>query len=180
MTSLAYLPEICEVVGHDKHSKYTARFTAKQFTCQALFLILVGGCSFALGIADDSTSTARMAQGFNAFFITILFGVGWYYYMPSRPASRSLPEGLHSCNSVVVYGLKQNIRTAKSIFHQYKKGLLWFLVAEVFAQSSVGALTTLSVVYLSDKCYGCLALLLGGAYGYNSGSYGCNYCNEAL
>jgi MFS-type transporter involved in bile tolerance (Atg22 family) len=150
MTSLAYLPEICEVVGQEKHSKYTARFSAKQFTVQALFLILVGGLSFAFGIADNSTLTARMAQGFNAFFISILFGVGWHYYMPSRPASRSLPGGLRSCTSIVVYGLKQNIRTAKSIFHQYKKGLLWFLVAEVFAQSSVGALTTLSVVYLSD------------------------------
>src|SRR5210317_1208100 len=36
MTSLAYLPEICEVVGQTKHSKYTARFTAKQFILQAL------------------------------------------------------------------------------------------------------------------------------------------------
>mmetsp|Transcript_11136 Transcript_11136/g.17002 ORF Transcript_11136/g.17002 Transcript_11136/m.17002 type:complete len:259 (-) Transcript_11136:59-835(-) len=71
-------------------------------------------------------------------------------YMPSRPASRSLPQGQQSCIRVVTHGLKQNFRTAKSIYHQYKKGLLWFLVAEVFAQSSVGALTTLSVVYLND------------------------------
>ncbi len=150
MTSLAYLPEICEAVGQEKHSKYTARFTGKQFTVQALFLMLIGGLSYAFKISNDSTSTARMAMGINAFFITILFGVGWHKYMPSRPASRSLPQGQRSCISVVTHGLKQNFRTAKSIYHQYKKGLLWFLVAEVFAQSSVGALTTLSVVYLND------------------------------
>ncbi|KAK1733261.1 autophagy-related protein 22 [Skeletonema marinoi] len=150
MTSLAYLPEICELVGQEKHSKYTARFTAKQFTIQALFLMLVGGLSFAFGIAKNSTYTARMAMGLNSFFIAILFGVGWHKYMPSRPASRPLPEGLRSCTSVVVYGLKQNIATTKSIYHQYKKGLFWFLLAEVFAQSSVGALTTLAVVYLND------------------------------
>ena len=152
MTSLAYLPEICEVVGQTKHSRYTARFTAKQFILQALFLILVGGLSFAFGISDNSTYTARLAQGMNALCISILFGVGWKKYMPSRPASRSLPEGMRmrSCTTIIGYGLKQNFRTANSIFHQYKKGLLWFLTAEVFAQSSVGALTTLSVVYLSD------------------------------
>lgn len=150
MTSLAYLPEICEAVGQEKHSKYTARFTAKQFTGQALFLVLVGGLSFAFGFSDDSTSAARLAQALNSFFITILFGVGWYYYLPSRPASRSLPDGTQSCTCIIGYGLKQNIRTAASIFRQYKKGLLWFLMAEVFAQPSVGALTTISVVYLSN------------------------------
>ena len=54
----------------------------------------------------------------------------------------------------------QNLDVSKAIswfgdseskfFEKIKKGLLWFLIAEVFAQSSVGALTTLSVVYLSD------------------------------
>eukprot|EP00986_Skeletonema_menzelii_P007700 scaffold3039_cov121-Skeletonema_menzelii.AAC.3 len=150
MTSLAYLPEICEAVGQEKHSKYTARFTAKQFTVQALFLMLVGGLSYAFGISNNSTYTARLAMGLNAFCIAILFGGGWHKYMPSRPASRSLPEGKQNCTSVVMYGLKQNFRTAKSIYRQYKKGLKWFLLAEVFAQSSVGALTTLSVVYLHD------------------------------
>ena len=150
MTSLAYLPEICDTVGQTKHSKYTARFTAKQFTAQALFLMLIGGLSYAFGISNNSTYTARLAMGFNAFCIIILFGGGWHKYMPSRPASRSLPEGQRSCSSIVIYGLKQNFRTAKSIYNQYRKGLFWFLVAEVFAQSSVGALTTLSVVYLND------------------------------
>ena len=150
MTSLAYLPELCEMVGQERHSKYTASFTAKQFTTQALFLMLVGGLAFAFRIQNDSTLTARMAMAFNAFFITILFGRGWHRYMPTRPASRSLPEGIRGCTGVIMYGLKQNIATAKSIYHQYKKGLLWFLLAEIFAQSSVGALTTLSVVYLND------------------------------
>lgn len=147
MTSLAYLPELCEMVGQERHSKYTASFTAKQFTAQALFLMLVGGLAFAFRIENDSTLTARMAMALNAFIITILFGTGWHRYMPTRPASRSLPDGNRN---VIMYGLKQNITTAKSIFHQYKKGLLWFLLAEIFAQSSVGALTTLSVVYLND------------------------------
>ncbi|KAL9180485.1 hypothetical protein ACHAXT_010938 [Thalassiosira profunda] len=150
MTSLAYLPEICEKAGQEKHTIYTARFTAKQFLVQASFLVLIGGLSFVFGIADDSVTTARMSQAINFALISVLFGVGWHVYTPSRPASRDLPEGTHGLG-IVAYGLRQNVRTAKSIFREFKKGLRWFLFAEIFAQSTVGALTTISVVYLSSE-----------------------------
>ena len=50
MTTLAYLPEICENVGQEEQSIFVARFTAKHFICQALFLILLGASSLAFGI----------------------------------------------------------------------------------------------------------------------------------
>lgn len=43
------------------------------------------------------------------------------------------------------------MKTAKSIWVTYKKGLRWYLLATMFAQSAVGALTTVSVVYLSSE-----------------------------
>ncbi|KAL7532475.1 hypothetical protein ACHAWF_004149 [Thalassiosira exigua] len=150
MTSLAYLPEICEKAGQRRHATYTARFTAKQFATQASFLVLVGGLSFAFGIADDSVQTARMSQALNVVLVSISFGVGWCVYTPSRPASRELPEGTRRLGTIA-YGMGQNLRTAKSIYARYAKGLRWFLLAELFAQPSVGALTSVSVVYLSSE-----------------------------
>jgi MFS-type transporter involved in bile tolerance (Atg22 family) len=149
LTALAYLPEICEVVGQQVHASYTARFTAQQFIVQALFLILVGALSFAFGIADNSVQTARLSQALNVGIISILFSLGWRY-MPSRQAARELPEGLR-CFGILTYGFRQNMKTAKSIWVTYKKGLRWYLLATMFAQSAVGALTTVSVVYLSSE-----------------------------
>lgn len=147
MTGLAYLPEICEKAGQIKHTSYTARFTVKQFTVQACFVVLLGVLSSAFRILGNSVQTARLSQALNVGFITVLFGFGWHY-MPSRPASRELPEGTR-CFGIVVHGIRQNVRTAVSIHSNYKKGLRWYLLASMFAQSSVGALTTVSVVYLS-------------------------------
>lgn len=150
MTTLAYLPEICEVVGYETHSVFTARFTAKQFIMQAVFLVSLGVLSVGFGISDNSVQTARLSQALNVGINVIFFVWGWRL-MPSRQASRRLPEGATNCCSVLVYGLRQNIRTAVSIYCEYKKGLRWYLMATCFAQSSVGALTTVSVVYLSSE-----------------------------
>ncbi len=149
LVALAYLPEICEQVGQQKHARYTARFTAMQFIVQASFLILLGILSFAFGIADNSVQTARLSQALNVGIICILFGMGWKY-MPPRQHTRTFPDGLTRCG-MLTYGIRQNIKTAKSINCEYKKGLRWYLLATMFAQSSVGALTTLSVVYLSSE-----------------------------
>jgi len=149
MTTLAYLPEICEKVGQRKHETFTARFTAKFFIFQAAFLVLLGALSFGFGISNNSTQTARLSQAMNVALLVVLFGVGWRC-MPSRPPARDLPNGL-TCCGVLLYGLRQNVKTAKSIHKQYKKGLQWYLLATMFAQSAVGSLAPLSVVYLSSE-----------------------------
>ena len=149
LTVFAYLPEICEVVGQQVHARYTARFTAQQFIVQALFLILIGALSFGFGIADNSVQTARLSQALNVAILSILFTVGWRY-MPSRQAAQELPGEL-GCLGTLKHGIRQNIRTAVSIYCHYKKGLRWYLLATMFAQSAVGALTTVSVVYLSSE-----------------------------
>ena len=147
LTALAYLPEICELVGQHVHASYTARFTVQQFIVQALFLVLVGVLSFGFGY--NSVQTARLSQALNVGIICILFGMGWRI-MPSRQNTRELPEGLGCCG-ILTYGFKQNLITAKSIWIEYKKGLRWYLLATMFVQAAVGALTTISVVYLSSE-----------------------------
>lgn len=149
LTAFAYLPEICEQAGQQEHAQYTARFTAKQFSMQASFLVLMGAVSYGLGLSDDSVMTARLSQAMNVGMITILFGLGWYY-MPPRKATREIPQGKR-CFGIFIHGIRQNIRTAVSINREYKRGLKWYLLATMFSQSSVGALTTVSVVYLSSE-----------------------------
>jgi MFS-type transporter involved in bile tolerance (Atg22 family) len=149
LTTIAYLPEICEQVGQLKHAQYTSRFTGKQFSMQGSFLVLVSVLSFVLGIADDSVQTARLCQAMNFAILCIFFGLGWQR-MPSRKATRELPEGMHGFRTIA-YGIRQNIRTASSIHREYKKGLRWYLLATMFAQAGVAALTSTSVVYLSAE-----------------------------
>jgi MFS-type transporter involved in bile tolerance (Atg22 family) len=174
LTTIAYLPEICEQVGQlkvrqncdrhvtveslfisitfstrVKHAQYTSRFTGKQFSMQGSFLVLVSVLSYVLGISKDSVQTARLCQALNFSIICIFFGLGWQR-MPSRKATRKLPEGMGGFRTIV-YGIRQNIRTAASIHRDYKKGLRWYLLATMFAQASVAALTSTSVVYLSTE-----------------------------
>ena len=93
MTNYAYLPEICNKVGQVKHGLYTLRYVAKQFSAMALFMVLASGLSFAFGMAEDSVLTARLSQGLVSAILSILFGVGWHH-MPSRQATRELPQGI--------------------------------------------------------------------------------------
>jgi MFS-type transporter involved in bile tolerance (Atg22 family) len=174
LTTIAYLPEICEQVGQlkvrqncvrhvmveslfisetfstrVKHAQYTSRFTGKQFSMQGSFLVLVSVLSYVLGIAKDSVQTARLCQALNFAITCIFFGLGWQR-MPSRKATRELPEGMGGFRTIA-YGIRQNIRTGVSIHRDYKKGLRWYLLATMFAQASVAALTSTSVVYLSAE-----------------------------
>jgi UMF1 family MFS transporter len=149
LTALSYLSEICEQVGQLRHAQYTSRFTGKQFTCQGSFLVLVSVLSYLLGISDNSVQTARMTQGLNFSILCMFFGMGWKR-MPSRQATRELPEGMRGFR-IIAYGIGQNFRTATSIHREYKKGLRWYLLATVFAQAGVAALTSTSVVYLSAE-----------------------------
>lgn len=103
---------------------------------QAFFLILVGALSLGIGIANDSVKTARLSQGMNVFFNIVFFGVGWKY-MPTRPASRPVPEGERGC-AVLIHGIRQNLQTSITIFTRYKKGLRFYLLATMFVSGSYG------------------------------------------
>jgi MFS-type transporter involved in bile tolerance (Atg22 family) len=149
LTTLAYLPEICEQVGEKTHAEYTSRFTVKQFSMQTSFLILVSVLSYGLGISGDSVQTARLSQALNFSFICILYGVGWRW-MPSRHATQELPHGMRGL-SILAYGVRLNIRTSMSILRKYRKGLRCYLLATMFVQPGVASLTSISVVYLSAE-----------------------------
>lgn len=149
VTNYAYLPEICDRVGQGKHARYTSRYVAKQFSTMTAFMVLASGLSFAFGIADDSVQTARLSQGLISAILCVLFAVGWRR-MPTRDATRELPPGIRGVG-ILAYGIRQNVRTIVSIHRVYKRGLRWYLLATMFANATVTAVTSTSVVYLSAE-----------------------------
>ncbi|KAL3823651.1 hypothetical protein ACHAXA_009756 [Cyclostephanos tholiformis] len=149
VTNYAYLPEICDVVGRARHARYTSRYVAKQFVAMTVFMVLTSGLSFALGISGDSVKTARLSQGLISAILCVLFAVGWRL-MPSRNATRDLPPGVRGVG-MLAHGIRQNVRTIMSIHRVYKKGLRWYLLATMFANATVTAVTSTSVVYLSAE-----------------------------
>lgn len=66
--------------------------------------------------------------------------------MKPRPAARDLPEG----SNLLTGGFHQLWNTSKNIHHHFKKGLRWYFLALGFAEASIQAITTLSVIYLSE------------------------------
>jgi len=144
LTIYAYLPEISRKVGNEKMTIYSSRFIIVQYAVQLLFLVLVGAVQSVIGL--DDVNTARASQGMNVVWIAIFFYWGWRL-MPANPAMHKLPEG----HSILTEGFRQNWRTAKNINTHFKGGVRWFLLGTVFSEASVSAITTLSVIYLSDS-----------------------------
>jgi hypothetical protein len=124
----AYLPDISGIVGEERMTDYSSRFTCMQFGAQSSFLIVVIAISLGLGTTD--VQTGQISQGINTVWITIFFCWGWKV-MSTAPANHVLPEG----HSLLTEGFKQNWQTAKNINRHYNHGLRWFLLAVVFAEA---------------------------------------------
>jgi len=148
LSNYAYLPDMARVLGEEKMTKYTATWMMSQFGSQITFLLLV----IILGMAGslDDVTTAQFSQCLNAVWSIAAFCIGWYY-MPNAPAARQLETGSSGCCSLFTHGFVQIFRTVRDINKSYKKGLRWYLLALVFAESAVNAFTTVSVVFLGDK-----------------------------
>ena len=126
----AYLPEIAKEKGHEKTTRFTSSFQAFQFGFQALFLVVIAIVGIGLGSRNSSVLTARISQGINTLGCLVAFSVGWFYYMPSRPAIRKRLEG----KTAVGEGFSKVARTAKKVF-TFKKGLRWYFLSLLFAES---------------------------------------------
>jgi len=140
----AYLPEIAREVGEPKMAIFCRNFTCSQFAAQFLFLVVV----VVIQISGETgvVLTAQISQGINTTACILFFTLGWIKYMTTRPAAHVLPEG----HNLLLEGFRQNWRTAKNTQRFFKKGLRWYFLALIFAESAAAALTSLSVVYLND------------------------------
>jgi MFS-type transporter involved in bile tolerance (Atg22 family) len=142
VTTYAYLPEIARVVGEKVMTRYTSIFTMTQFSSQATFNIVV--ICISVGASLDTVQTAMISQAASVAWAVVFWTFGWNL-MPHRPAKHELKG-----KSIWTAGFIQNWNTAKTIWTKYKLGLKWYLLALVFAEASSAALTTVSVIYLTD------------------------------
>jgi len=145
----AYLPDIAREVGERKMAKFTGSFQMVQFGCQALFLVVVAGITVSLNVETAQAETVlvgQISQGLNTFSTLILLGIGWFCYLEQVDAVRKLPEG----HNMLLEGFKNNFKTMKSINAHFKKGIRWFFLALTFSQAAAQAVTSVSVVYLTD------------------------------
>ena len=122
----------------------TSTFTMTQFGSQALFLFVVIILSLILG--TSTVVTAQMSQSINVVWSGIFFYISWRYYFEEVPPNHDPPQD----TSLFVQSFKQLWHTVKDINDQYKSGLRWYFLTLTFAEASVNAFTTLSVVYLSE------------------------------
>mmetsp|Transcript_14349 Transcript_14349/g.23229 ORF Transcript_14349/g.23229 Transcript_14349/m.23229 type:complete len:543 (+) Transcript_14349:110-1738(+) len=141
----SYLPEMARHVGQDHMNSFAAIFTMTQFSSEAIFIVVV--TAFGIGLNLDTVQTAMVSQSVSVLWCLLFFTTSWWYF-PKRPARHSL-EGSKQ-KSILMAGFYQNYKTAKLIWTKYRKGLKWYLLALMFADSSASAMVTVSVTYLSD------------------------------
>ena len=111
MAIYAYLPDIAREVGERKMAKFTGSFQMVQFGCQALFLVVVAGITFAL--KPTTVEVGQISQGLNTFSTLVLFGIGWFCYLEPVDAVRKLPEG----HNMLLEGFKNNFKTNLVTIH---------------------------------------------------------------
>jgi len=98
----------------------------------------------ALGLNDVNTS--RVSQGVVALWSGVAFAVGWTL-VPKVPPRRILPKG----HFLLTEGFKEVFKTARDINKTYRRGLRFYFLALIFAESAVSAFTNLSVVFLDQQ-----------------------------
>ena len=125
----AYLPEIAREVGEPKMAIFCRNFTCSQFAAQFLFLVVV--VVIQISAKTGVVLTAQISQGINTTTCILFFTLGWIKYMTTRPAAHVLPEG----HNLLLEGFRQNWRTAKNTQRFFKKGLRWYFLALIFAES---------------------------------------------
>jgi len=139
----AYLPDMARAVGQTTMTKHTSTFVMTQFSSQLSFLLLIIAISIAISSKDYMT--ARISQAVNVCWVGFAFFRGWRQ-LPEMPATHQLPEG----RSIILQGFFQIYNTTKDINKNYANSLRWFLLSIVFAEATVNAFTSVSVVFLAD------------------------------
>ena len=125
-------------------NEYTSTWSLTQFSSQATFNICILAC--VSGFALTTIQTSMLSQTGTTIFCMIFLTWGWKL-IPNRPRKHKLPKG----QSILLAGFKQNWRTCKSIWKNYKTGLRWFLVATAFAEAAAAGVTTTAVIFLNGN-----------------------------
>jgi UMF1 family MFS transporter len=125
----AYLPEIAREVGESRMTTFCRNFTFFQFLSQFVFLVAI--VVIQILVESSEILTAQISQGLNTASCIFFFGFGWFKYMTTRPTAHDLPEG----HNLLLEGFRQNLRTARNAQRFFKKGLRWYYLALIFAES---------------------------------------------
>lgn len=132
----------------DTHT-VSGSFWVVQAAAQCVFLVLIVGLSFLLGLADggkDAVYLAQVSQTIATVWATIGFVFCWRR-MPHVQPQRVLPEG----QKVWLAGFVQVKDTVCNIYRDYPKSLGLFLLAVVFAEAGANSFTVVAVIYLDER-----------------------------
>lgn len=143
--SFAYLPELS--TDKAKLAKYTARFTAAQYSASAIFLTGMIIILIVLGIGEgQEVAAARLSQSVVFHVCIIFFGIAWTKFFRERPASQAVPEG----STVASAGFRRLIHTSQRILTHHGS-VKWFLVAVAFADSAAATFSSIAITYMTDQ-----------------------------
>ena len=140
--AFAYLPELTD--DETELVKLTASFTIVQYASTFIFLVVMIGLLYILGLTDDEVVSARIAQSVSAVVTSIVFVWAWTLF-GERPAFQEVPPG----SSIWSAGFKKVYHTTIRIYRNFSS-LKWFFVGIAFGEAASQSLATIAITYLTD------------------------------
>ena len=141
--AFAYLPELTD--DEIELVKLTASFTIVQYAATVIFLVVMIGLLYILGLTDDEVVSARIAQSVSAVVTSIVFGWAWTRCFGERPAFQDIPPG----STIWSAGFKKVYHTTIRIYKSFS-ALKWFFVGIAFGEAASQSLATIAITYLTD------------------------------
>lgn len=151
VSSILYNPHITATYAYTselssdamEQARYNTQLIVVMYISTLFFLIEV------LGVArlfhTDDVGTARISQINTSVTCAVLFAFAWTHLFRDRPALSKVPAG----RSVVGSGIRKVKDTAVQIATHYR-GLRWFMLSLIFADSALGALVVVSTTFLKQ------------------------------
>ena len=141
--AFAYLPELTD--DETELVKLTASFTIIQYASTVIFLIVMIGLFYVLGLTDNDIVSARIAQSVSAVITSVVFGWAWTRCFGERPAFQEIPPG----STIWTAGFKKVYHTSIRIYQNFS-ALKWFFVGIAFGEAASQSLATIAITYLTD------------------------------
>ena len=129
LAGFSYYPEIARDVGQRKMAGYNADYQAFTFGSELVYLIVM--VAITVPLALDNITTAQLGQAFCVAVSGVAYTLGWYRYLTSKPASRTLLPG----ENLLCSGFVQVFRTFGALWKHYRQSVGFFLFGVFFAQA---------------------------------------------